>query len=331
MGGSSIEYKDGSTKYGGKLLLEESFLDTDEIAVSSLNKGDRYPIGRFLTNKYLKEFDYIDKGDQLHDIKRKEYLGDKTKCCLLSTNFYWTNEKNEVYSENRSNDTPYLVTCNPSLKINPIECIDILTDSCINHNSECERLFSFYNKKINDLMFKVCQYDYKDYSKQCNLWLRSLRISDDSTLNLIADNILISQKNKKNFPCVFPPKDIKDKQNEYPLECWYEPCIREPIEKLTTDNIKKRRLCSNVDCDINVKDFNISSTTKIKLLCNNTTQLNYSEILYNKNYEFKNTFLLNIHLELTIILIILFLLFWYYDRSKYSLFKFYIRRNYKIY
>lgn len=319
---SSVQYH-GSAKYIPPSIFQEARIST----IDSLGSLDKFqiPVGMYNDNSYLPEFDLIKKSFY-NDIVRTKYLGNKEFCCMNQINHYWTDKDLKIISDSQTTETPNLVTCDPDTKIIG-NCTEIFFNKCFNKNNEindkvelvCIKLFKNLDDTVNKMMYEDCKDNMVNDKVRCSLWMKILRLSKDPKLNALADNVLMNQKDKSFLKCLNIPKEILNEQLKHsiPLECWYGPCNREPIENLTSENLKKRKLCYNINCDISVNNFNISDKTTLNIICNNSKYITFEENLTNKKFETLDTFFVNLKLEFTVILIILFLIFLYYEFTNY--------------
>lgn len=231
---------------------------------------------------YEKEFEIIDKKTSFYDSRRTSYKGDKTKCCLDNL-YYYTNSS--------------YMTCDPLSKtLNSNYCDDIFFEHCINknlNNDKCNPwIKSMVLRENYAKLVSACSgMNYKQ--KYCKVFLESLREFNSDKLNLIADKIIDSiplEEKKKEFLCLFPPENIKNKKTDTYIECWYKPCVLTENWKLKTENIQRQKFCRINICDIKIYDLNINNNDLI-IICQTPMQLSKLNIYYplksDKNTPFR--------------------------------------------
>jgi hypothetical protein len=285
--------------YNGSAIFQEVVINPNSVIYEMGNflEGETKPVGpdTFNVEFYKDEFNVIDTDSFLIKVERKNYLGDTNYCCDNNISHYWI-DRNGNKSLYRDKDTYlYLISCDPITKTkNSSTCNRFFFEECKNGtNKQCENWFQnlhvnytgdqeFINE-VNIFMQTKCSDSFKQY---CKDWLIGIRRHDYDVPNTIADSVIQSQKDKSHFKCLFPPVEY---EKDIPFECWYEPCAKEPIERLLLKNILNRKKCFNYNCSVKIKDLNVPANTKIDLKCTDLRLMNKEEILNNKKKEELNT------------------------------------------
>lgn len=297
--GQSIEIH---TRYWGVNVTQEmqiSYADIlNTLYINELN--ERVAIGQYATdpNSYtnVSEFKPIIKPGGYVELQRNSYRGPDSICCLYDIRYGWVDSNNNVSLE--ASLSKSLLTCDPTtIQVGYSNiCDTTLYNTCIidknqEYKGKChvwlnglyKRSITDYSiiASINNKMYEHCSNSIKN--DNCDIWLSAIRNSNNSEYYNIADNVLYAQIDKSELTCAFPPEYItlESSRINTPRECWYRPCAFSPNYLLLTDNINNKNNCILSECNININDLNIISTTELSIICKN-------EVVYRSSKEQSN-------------------------------------------
>lgn len=293
------------------------------------------------TNYFNAEFEVLRIEGAVTHFLREEYTGLDYHCCLFKTPYYYSNlktstdmDETEIISRYQSSGSEYIRSCEPGMTdITGSLCDGAYYDYCVLNIKQlpttlsdfdfdlipiCETWFrtlylrdggTLHFDPRND-MIDACSGNLNN-NPYCKDWILGIRETDDPELNDIADQVLFSQHDIDQYPCLHLPKYITKQANQYStsFECWYAPCTEEPRYKLSFQNLKNRNQCHISNCNITIGSINVGDKTKIDILCNNFETLTKEEQLNNKKYEENNTLFPLLKWTFLVSIIILFIIY----------------------
>ncbi|BAO49416.1 poxvirus myristoylprotein [Alphaentomopoxvirus acuprea] len=278
------------TRYWGTSNFQESYISFSNLleTIYTMEINERIPIGIFSNkpDEYTNFHGYspIFKPGGYVELSKESDVAPDDVCCISDLRYSWVDEYGNLFQD--ANITYDLFTCDPrTIQVGRSNiCDNSMYKFCIqnmdpNLKNKCNVwLRGLFNRQllesglistINNIMIPHCSENINNLN--CDIWLSAIRQSGNEVYFNIADNVIRAQVDKSNLKCAFPPKYIIDAQSDLGVsrECWYRECAFTPNYLLLTENIIIKNNCHLTECNINIRNLDIVSTTEMAILCNN--------------------------------------------------------------